>query len=700
MNASLSNNYIKFYQKAVFLIRLYLLALGIFLISRIVFIISYGNFSELANYKLDLLHSFATGLRFDTVVFTYLFLIILFFVIINWLFVYKNGTLQKIFDVLFIVTSTILFTIIILLIIVDFYFYKFFSSHFNITFFGFFDDDTKAIIKSIWTDYPVVLIIFLLLLAVLIFQYIIRKLYYSTKSLSINNKVAKWIFFLVFIPGYLFGMRSSVGHVPLEFTEASISANSFINDIPMNSLFALKNALLERSKGRINFSMDDYLKYYNYNSVDDLLSDYKHLFTNDQNGSDTDGHIKATSSKNLLLEENPPNVVFLLLEGLSSHQWKLHSKTFNLFGSLESELKKCLVFKNYVSCRNLTIYTMDGLLVNSSLSPLSQSKYLNVSFPSSALKPFVQNGYETKFVSGGRMNWRNLDQFLPRQGFQSLEDGSNIKENCPEAIVEHEWGVFDEFLMKRIVQILKSPNNKPQFIFGLTITNHTPYKVPDSYKSYPLVLSEDLKTQMKLLGDYVLQTFLSYQYMCDCLGWFINQVTESGLAENTIIVATGDHTSHADVNSFGFTDKDFMDAYGVPLILYIPPKYRNNLNVDTLRFGSHKDIFPTLYNLSLSNTRYYNNGDNLFSPDTLKNYWGIYEYNSAINKYGCVKYTNNKFNYFNWQGKAGGKLIESNENPSAEIIHLGEMLRAYAAFDKYQVINQISDKDNTLRKVK
>lgn len=661
---------------------------------------SYGNFSELARYKIDLLHSFFTGFRFDTVVFTYTFLIILFLVVVNWLLICKDGKLQKIFDVLYVAISTLLFTIIIFLIIVDFYFYKFFSSHINITFFGFFDDDTRAIIKSIWTDYPVVLIIISLLLVILILQYIIRKLYYSTKSLSINNKIAKWLFFLVFITGYLFGMRSSVGNVPLEFMEASISANSFINDIPMNTLFAMKNALLERSKGQINFSVNDNLKIYDYKSADDLIYNYTRLFTDKNNPTEIDSLITATTAKNIFLEENPPNIVFLLLEGLSSHQWKYHSNNFNLLGSLENELKKCIVFRNFVSCRNLTIYTMDGLLVNSSLSPLSQSEYLNVSFPSSAVLPFVQNGFETRYISGGRMNWRNLDQFLPRQGFQSLEDGATIKENCPDATVEHEWGVYDEFLMKRIVQILKSPDKKSKFIFGLTISNHTPYKIPDSYKSYPLDLSEDLKIKMKLHDTYVLQTFLSYQYMCDCLGWLINQISESELAGNTIIVATGDHTSHADANSFGFTDKDFMDNYGVPLIMYIPTAYRNHIYIDTMRFGSHKDIFPTLYNLSLSNARYYNNGDNLFSPDTLKNYWGIYEYNSAINKYGCANYMNNKFIYFSWDEKAGGKLVESNEKPSAEIIHLGEMLRAYSAFNKYHVINQLLDKNNTLRKAK
>ena len=49
--------------------------------------------------------------------------------------------------------------------------------------------------------------------------------------------------------------------------------------------------------------------------------------------------------------------------------------------------------------------------------------------------------------------------------------------------------------------------------------------------------------------------------------------------------------------------------------------------INEKRYGSHKDIFPTLINLSLSNQKYFSLGNNLFSknkPDSL--FYGINDY--------------------------------------------------------------------------
>lgn len=45
-------------------------------------------------------------------------------------------------------------------------------------------------------------------------------------------------------------------------------------------------------------------------------------------------------------------------------------------------------------------------------------------------------------------------------------------------------------------------------------------------------------------------------------------------------------------------------AYSVPFYLYIPKDLQDNIYYDKDRVGSHKDIFPTLYALSLNNVKY------------------------------------------------------------------------------------------------
>lgn len=44
--------------------------------------------------------------------------------------------------------------------------------------------------------------------------------------------------------------------------------------------------------------------------------------------------------------------------------------------------------------------------------------------------------------------------------------------------------------------------------------------------------------------------------------------------------------------------------HAVPLYLYVSQDYAHHIHYDSTRVGSHKDIFPTLYELSLSNIQY------------------------------------------------------------------------------------------------
>lgn len=702
MSNQIATNLSRFIKQSTFLFKLYILGLLLFFIGRSLFIFSYGNLSELSNFKADLLHSFITGIRFDTVVITYSMLLLLAMCIVNLFFKSGNTAVQRFVDKFFIYFAVFAFSFITLVSIFDFFYFKFFSSHINIMAFGILDDDTQSLLKSMWVDYPVLRILFAFIAIVFVLNKLIKHLYFHNLKLNISNRWLQSLYIFLFLAAYAVGLRSSFGNVPLEFMEASISSNSFINHIPVNGVFAMKNAIEERSKGEIDLSENSYLSKFHYQNNDEVIKDYIQYVlqseTTNNNSYPIDSLLYAKTPHNKYLEENPPNIVFLQMESMSSYFFQLHSEHFNMLGSLENELPKCVVFNNFVSSRNFTIFSMDALIVNSQLSPLSQSKYLNVSFPASSILPFVHKGYETEFITGGRLNWRNLDQFLPRQGFQTLEGGADLMKHCSNATEEHEWGVYDEFMMDRIIQKLEAPRTNPVFIYGVTITNHTPYKAPSNYKALPIEFGSDIKHLFNSTDEKTRQTFVCYQYMCNCLGNLIHQISTSSLANNTIVIATGDHTSHVADNLFSFTDKDFMKHYGVPLICYIPEQLKKNIYADTSRFGSHKDIFPTIYNLALSEATYFKSGNNLFSSDTTTNYFGIYEYNSGINKYGCVKFNSNANTFFDWKNKPGGELQLTN-SPSTELNKLGHTAKSYSAFNRMQTISQIKNKKNIVKNI-
>src|SRR3989338_3300808 len=98
--------------------------------------------------------------------------------------------------------------------------------------------------------------------------------------------------------------------------------------------------------------------------------------------------------------------------------------------------------------------------------------------------PFEKRGYQTSFVIGGKLGWRNLDKFVKRQHFQAVEGSAVLMSEVKDA-KSWEWGVYDEFLFERIYNKIENSTGIPQFIFALTITNHTPFDLPDTYRPYP-----------------------------------------------------------------------------------------------------------------------------------------------------------------------------------------------------------------------
>lgn len=115
----------------------------------------------------------------------------------------------------------------------------------------------------------------------------------------------------------------------------------------------------------------------------------------------------------------------------------------------------------------------------------------------------------------------------------------------------------------------------------------------------PLINENTLSKTLseKITQANALNSLSSYTYANDEFGKFLNQIKDSPLKDTTIIAATGDHRAR-DLSIDERAEKAF--AYSVPLYIFVPQSLRKNLHYDSKAIGSHKDIFPTLYALSLS----------------------------------------------------------------------------------------------------
>ena len=66
-----------------------------------------------------------------------------------------------------------------------------------------------------------------------------------------------------------------------------------------------------------------------------------------------------------------------------------------------------------------------------------------------------------------------------------------------------------------------------------------------------------------------------------------------------------------------YDDNPIFTSKNIPLYLYLPAKLKEKLDIDTKVAGSHKDIFPTLYNLTLDNKKYFAVGTNLLDKNQI-----------------------------------------------------------------------------------
>ena len=333
----------------------------------------------------------------------------------------------------------------------------------------------------------------------------------------------------------------------------------------------------------------------------------------------------AHTPKNEFLENNQPNVIFAVMESFGTNFLITDDENSNnLLGKLREHIKNEFFFTRFLSSTNGTMSTLAELYFHSPTQQITQSSAQNIALPYTPFNVYKSKGYKTIFISSGNLMWRNLAGYLPLQGVDELYDQNDLIDRYPEARKTLSyWGVADEYAFK-LAEDLLVESTVPVFINILTITNHPPYDVPKNYKAAqvnPSILDGKF-------GDNDSErrnTLETYQYAANALGHFITNIKLSNKGDNTIVAATGDHHIRGMKQNM---PKELFLAYAVPFILSVPNKLKtSNIKYDPLRLGSHKDIMPTLYKLSLSDATYWSaGGEDLLLPQS-KDYFA---YNHSV----------------------------------------------------------------------
>ncbi|MDP4093220.1 MAG: LTA synthase family protein [Bacillota bacterium] len=275
--------------------------------------------------------------------------------------------------------------------------------------------------------------------------------------------------------------------------------------------------------------------------------------------------------------------------------------------NLNSLLKNSFYFPNFYEQVNNGTTSDAELMSNTSVYPVRQgSTYFRYPENKYNSMPILMQklGYSTTAIhpdKGAYWNWKTV---LTSFGYNRCIDASNFKQDETIGL-----GLSDGSYLRQVAPIIKS-EKQPFYTYLITLTNHVPFYLPDKYK--------ELDLESKFKGTYLGNSFQTVHYTDKQLGIFLNNLKQSGVLDNTVVVIYGDHSGVHKYDQYYIDQIHPRDDWWydnkkhVPFIIY-QDKLQGRV-MDTI--GGEIDILPTISYLmgvdenSIENTAM---GRNLFN---------------------------------------------------------------------------------------
>jgi lipoteichoic acid synthase len=235
--------------------------------------------------------------------------------------------------------------------------------------------------------------------------------------------------------------------------------------------------------------------------------------------------------------------------------------------------------------------------------------YVKKAIPSMP-KLFSAAGYDTATFHTNEVSFWNRKELYASIGFDRYYDRTYFGDEDHVA-----FGASDQILYSKTIDKLKEMNasGNPFYTQIISMSSHHPFNIPEE------------KRTLKLPGDYdgtLVGDYLEAQHYADlALGEFLQDLKDSGLWDNSVVVFYGDHQGlplysldHHEKNLMGDMlghEYGYTDMFNIPLVMHIPGVSYPATMTNT---GGEVDILPTianLFGLSLDNQIHF--GQDLFN---------------------------------------------------------------------------------------
>ena len=387
---------------------------------------------------------------------------------------------------------------------------------------------------------------------------------FTIPSFKIN--LISFILILLILP---LGIRSTLGHRPLNPALVSFCDDPLANSLPLNSSYSAMYALAHLNSDKLSLA-----DIYAFDTKENVIKEGLNLSTR---VNVKPFNLQAPFNQVITSPYTQRyNVVIILEESLGA-DFVSSLGGLPLTPCLENLKQEGLWFNKMHAAGHRSIRGIEAVTAGFPPSPLNSIVKLPQPKDSYATLSRIYElaGYKTSFIYGGESHFDNMKTYFLENGTQRVIDQKDYKK--PDFVAS--WGVSDEDLFIRANQEFERMHQEHEPFFSVVFSSsfHDPFDIPTNKVSLGPIKSEEP------------ERLLAAKYADYALGQFFKLAKKSSYYKDTIFLVIADHESR--VRSQGNFP---LDKFSIPALI-IGPNIKAQVNSNLV---SQIDIAPTLLYLS------------------------------------------------------------------------------------------------------
>jgi lipoteichoic acid synthase len=285
----------------------------------------------------------------------------------------------------------------------------------------------------------------------------------------------------------------------------------------------------------------------------------------------------------------PRSVLLVVLESTGARYMSLFGSPYDTTPRLMRESAHALVFDSFYCHVGMTANSLAAISL--SIYPYITWREYTVEYPDlpgvTLANVAHDRGLRTAFLHTGDLSYVGQRRFLEHRGFDAIRD---LKDLGDQWIAS--WGGDDRALIDGVLKWIDEDRQKPFYAVAWTTMSHHPY---EPRAGVPLV---DFFKGNIPDDDYDFGRYLNTVRQVDGeLGRLFDGLRERGLADDTLVLITGDHGEGfgAPHRTWGHGFRLYQEGIRVPLMIVNPRLYPAGRRAPTI--GGHVDLNPTVTDL-------------------------------------------------------------------------------------------------------